>query len=801
MLEKLNRFREMSSPEIMHRLRERWRQQTDRLRSYCRMDQADPELEDLIRRHDSSLKMYFRHVAARRFYSSTQDTEQIEQFVVLHFPEWLDGAIQEAIRLSEHRLDILGYSDIALGHDIDWHRDPVSGYQWPRRYWADYDLVNAASADAKVIHELNRHQHLPRLAKAFFLTHDELYAREAIEQMESWIEQNPKWGGVNWQSSLELAIRAISWMWTIFLLLPSESLDEVNLRRIVTSLFAQLDHIYRYPSVYTSPNTHLIGEATALFMAGLVFQDLPRAEAWRRFGTVTLTHEMQRQVSNQGVYGEASSYYHCYAADFYLQAMVLARSNRLPFPEWMWTRLEQMLEFVMHISRPDGSLPLIGDDDGGRVLALSFEDYRSFRDGLSSGAVLFGRGDFKCQAGSFCEETFWLLGDHAWSVFDALQAQPPVELGRSYLDSGCFIQRSGWDAQDTHLVFDCGGLGTQTVGHGHADALSLTLFSGGREILIDPATSVYNAAPKWRNFFRSSQAHNTVVVDGQSQSRPGSSFSWKRKANARVRRTISLPDIEFIDGEHDGYSALRNDVTHRRRMIYIRPNYWILLDELRGQGEHDFDFLYHFAPDTELFMLGDERKGDLDCQARIGDAGLQLFMYGSASLRAEAVCGQMNPIQGWASERYGERHPSPVLRASMRACAPVSMMTFLMAGKQPTQSRRFNGNSNHTIAAVIRDGEHDDIAVACADDGDLHLMDCVMRGEFFWMRMENGNLQRLLAVNAQSFSYAGENVFESQTPVPYVQAYFWEDGMVIERGEHEGKVYVRDLRDRQFQRN
>jgi hypothetical protein len=800
MLEKLNRLREMSNAEVMHRLRERWRQRTDRARWYCGTSERDAELDNLIRSHDSSIKTYLRQGPARRFYSSTQDREKTAQFVVEHFPEWLDRTIREGMRLSEHRLNLLGYENVTLGQNINWHCDPISGYQWPRKYWADYDLVHGAAADAKVIHELNRHQQLPRLAKAFCLTGDELYAREAVGQMGSWIDQNAKWNGVNWQSSLELAIRSISWMWTVFLLLPSESLDEENLRRICKSLFSQLDHVYRYPSVYTSPNTHLIGEATALFMGGLLFQELPRAERWYRFGTATLVNEFQRQVSNEGVYAEASSYYHCYATDFYLQALALARWNRLTLSEWMWTRLEQMIEFVMHISRPDGSLPLMGDDDGGRALALSLEDYSSFSDSLSSGAVLFGRTDFKSLV-EFREESLWLLGTEGWQVFNSLQPQPPMDLSRAYLDSGLFVQRSGWSDQDSHVVFDCGNLGMQTGGHGHADALSLTLFTGGRDILIDPGTSVYNGAPEWRNFFRSTRAHNTVVVDGHSQSQPSGSFSWKQKAKTRVLKNISLPEFEYVDGEHDGYAALPKDIGHRRRVIYIRPNYWIVLDDLRGRGEHNFDFLYHFASDVELFIFGDEPKGEVECRARIEDTGLQMFMYGSAPLRADAICGQVGPIQGWASRRYGERHPSPVLRASMRGSAPVSMMTFLMPGTAATQSRRFNGNSNQAIAAVIRNGEYDDVAVMSMQEGELHFNDCVMRGEFFWMRLHNGNLQRLVAVNAQSFSYGGETVIESRQAIPYAQAYFWEDGIVIERGEREGKVYVRDLRDRQFQRN
>jgi hypothetical protein len=100
----------------------------------------------------------------------------------------------------------------------------------------------------------------------------------------------------------------------------------------------------------------------------------------------------------------------------------------------------------------------------------------------------------------------------------------------------------------------------------------------------------------------------------------------------------------------------------------------------------------------------------------------------------------------------------------------------------------------------VRDGDYDDIAVLAIEDGDLHMLDCVMRGEFFWMRMENGNLRRLLATNARFFQYGGETVFDSDQVIPYVQADFWDDGIVIERGE-QGTVYVRDLRDRQFQRN
>ena len=799
----LERLRQMSVHELAYRARERFRQHADRMRLRCGIGRdEDSQLDALIVSHGSSLKSYLQNGVAPRFYPSTRDLEDVSQFIAGHFPEWFDRTLSDGHLLCSHRVSILGRGDLELGERIDWHRDPVSGYRWPRRFWADYDLVNRPPADAKGVHELNRHQHLPKLGKAYCLTADESYAGEAVAQIESWIDQNPKWTGINWQSSLEIGIRSISWLWTIFLLLPSDALDEARLRRVVKSLFAQLDQIYRYPSVYSSPNTHLIGEAAALFIAGLLFRELPRAEQWMEFGSTTLIQEMQKQVSSDGVYCELSTYYHCYAADFYLLVLALARSNQIVFPEWMWTRLGQMLEFVMHMTRPDGTMPLLGDDDGGRVLMLGSDSYRSYRDGLCSGTVLFGREDFKAQAGLFCEETLWLLGKDAWPIFNSLSPQQPSDCSKAYKDAGYFVQRSGWADRDTHVTFDCGGLGKPSGGHGHADALSLTLFTGGHEFLIDPGTSVYNCAPELRNYFRSTRAHNTVIVDGASQSEPAGTFAWKTKSAARLGHHFALPEVEYVDGFQDGYAHKSGGVIHRRRLIYIRPSYWIVLDDLSGSGQHRYDFVYHFAPEARLTICGEEKRGEADCRAYIGDAGLQLLLYASAPLHAAVDCGQQRPIQGWSSQRYGECRPSPVLCASIRDELPVSVMSFLVPRKHAVESRRFQANSNYANAAVIRDGDFDDVVVTTAIDGDLHMLDCTMRGELFWMRLENGNICRLLAVNARFFKFGDETVFNSREPIPYVQAYFWENGIVIERGDtNEGKVYVRDLRDRQFQRH
>ncbi|MBI4479283.1 MAG: alginate lyase family protein, partial [Acidobacteria bacterium] len=620
--DKLKRLRRMTAGEITYRMRDKLRSEADRVRFRLNsVGEAEENLSRFFNSHlintnfqavrqgtarqgmalampsvpqktgasapeDSfpdkngfSFKQYLQEGPAQRFYlpGMPEERERLKKFVVGYFPEWRKKAVEEAERLCQHRVELLGYGEIELGRDIDWHRDPVTGQSWPRRYWADYDLVHEATAgDPKSVHELNRHQHLPRLAKAYFLTGEEKYAREAVAQIQSWVHQNPPGFGVHWHSSLEIGLRVIAWLWTLFFLLPAESLDEKAARSIGGSLLAQLDHVSRYPSVFSSPNTHLLGEATALLIGGLIFSECKRARAWQQLGASLLVQEMDQQISADGVHAELSSYYHCYALDFYLQALVLANRNRFSFPKEIGKRLGCMMDFLQYLTRPDGSIPLLGDEDGGRALALGRTNYRSFRDALCAGAVLFFRPDFKHQAGEFCEETLWMLGEPAWNTYAFLKSSPPLRLSASYPAAGYFIQRSDWSRLASHLVFDCGGMGIINGGHGHADSLSLVLSAAGKELLTDPGTASYNA-PEWRNFFRSTIAHNTALVDGRDQSETGGTFRWNQMAQSRLVKQLTRAGMEYLEGEHNGYNRQPQGVVHRRRLLYCKPDYWVVV--------------------------------------------------------------------------------------------------------------------------------------------------------------------------------------------------------------------------------
>ncbi|HVR28434.1 MAG TPA: heparinase II/III family protein [Thermoanaerobaculia bacterium] len=783
---------------------------------------APPRAHDVL--PEPSFKRYLSAVVAPRFYAPAGrgDRRRIAELLWRLFPTWLSAAAAEAERICAHRLEILGHGEYDLGEEIDWHRDPVSGTVWERRHFASFDPVRA-QVDCKRICELNRHQHLPRLGKAYYLLGEERYAREVVAQMLGWIDQNPKGMGLHWHSSLEIAIRALSWLWALVFVLPSEALDESAARRIGKSLAAQLDHVARYPSVWSSPNTHLIGEATALYVGGLLFRDTPRGRRWLALGAGLLEREAQRQVLDDGLHAELSPYYHCYTIDFYLQALVLGRRSNRPLERRVWQRVEGLLDALVHLARPDGSLPLLGDDDGGRALALGSTRYADICDLLCVGGALFGRGDWKLPAGGFREEALWLLGREGWIAWEALPGGEPRQSRVIFRAGGYVVERSGWTRSSAHLVFDRGDLGKLGGGHGHADALSVVLHAHGEELLVDPGTYVYNGAPRWREFFRSTRAHNTVVVDGADQSIQADTFRWARRASPRALGEGSHEGIHWAAGEHDGY-APDGGVVHRRRVLGIENGYWLVLDDLRraagessldrraGSRRHQLDVLWHFAPEAEVTLdpgrVEDAAGGVVTATVRTGAAGLTLLVHACRPVEGRTLRGATAPPQGWVSRRYGEKLAAPVLDARFYARAPATCITFLAPWRQGQRARHGadaraipvkvedTGRGGTAVALAIRHTRGEDLVILSAGDATVEAGPCRARAQALFLRIEEDRLARCLALGAEAVELRGVLVLESPSPVDHYWSASSRVSSVVAPYVVEEHNHVRHRRDR-----
>jgi hypothetical protein len=580
------------------------------------------------------------------------------------------------------RHDLLGYQELSLGQPPDWHLDPISRRRAPLVHWSQIDpLDNNTVGDSKVIWELSRHQWLVRLGQAYRLTRDERYAEACVAHINAWIEANPREMGINWASSLEIALRLISWCWTLHLFTGARAVAGPARARILSAMWAHGHHIERYLSYYFSPNTHLTGEALGLLYAGIALEGLPGADRWRDLGREILEREAQKQILADGVYFEQSTYYQRYTAEIYLHYLALSRDHELQVSPRTRDRIKRLLDALMVLLRPDSTMPQIGDADGGWLLPLEPRHGTDVRGVFSTAAVLLENPEFAWVAGGVQPETLWLLGSGTIESADRLRARAPhAEPSQALPEGGYVVLRTAWEPDADQVVFDVGPLGCpHSGGHGHADLLAIQCVFRGREFVVDPGTGSYTDAQGWRTHFRGTAAHSTVQVDGLGQATPQGPFAWDSKPRARLISWQSSPAVAWADGEHRAYQCLPDPVIHRRRVFLVRRGgYCLVVDDLQGHDEHRLDLRFQLAPSQALLGIDQWVR-----VVRTGPHGLLIRAFSPIALKATIADGDLEARAGWISTDYGLTGPAPMLTYTAVSRFPVRILTALVPTTHP----------------------------------------------------------------------------------------------------------------------
>ncbi len=666
--------------------------------------------------------------------------------------------IEKAERIVEGKFDLLGYKDLDFGAAVDWHFEPISGKRSPLKHWKQFDELDAEeTGDKKIIWELNRHQHFFTLGVAYWLTGDEKFAATFVRHLDSWMEQNPPGTGVNWFSSLEVAFRSVSWIWAVNFFKDSNSITPEFFQKTLKFLFLHGRHIEKYLSTYYSPNTHLTGEALGLYYLGTQMPFFKRAEHWRKTGEEILFAELDRQILADGVYFEQATWYQRYTADFYTHFLILKTLADEQTPPQMQEKLsdkiQKMLDFLMYITRPDGTTPLIGDDDGGTILPLGNTQSDDFRAALSTGAVLFERGDYKFVAGSLAEETLWLLGLEGVLAFETLREKQPEKNSVEFAEGGYFVMRDGWTETDNYLLVDGGNLGSLSGGHAHADSLSINLSIGGRSVLTDAGTYTYHESKELRDYFRSSQAHNTLTIDDKSSSVPGGKFSWLTKAETTVKKWISKDRFDFFEASHNGYESLSDSpATHTRSILFLKNDYWIMRDFVETRGRHDYRLNYQFDVDTNPVIERSKDKRVCVTEQISGKTGLRMFTFDHGNLEAE---------NGWVSKIYGEKSQAPRVSFVSNTTGAQEFFTFFLPADEYSEMPEvFEVPVSGGRAFVIKYLGYMDLFVFA--DGDR-----IVRTEYFntdfrftWARLSAGdNLpEEFVLIDGKHFSIGSREI-------------------------------------------
>ena len=611
------------------------------------------------------------------FFFSPGDLPRITALLREKLPAEAAQIVAEAGDIRQHRFQLLGFTEVDYGPEIDWHLDAVHHKRAPRRAWFRIPYLSYADVgDHKVIWELNRHQHLVTLAKAYHLTGEESFVAELIRQWYHWQRENPYPFGINWASSLEVAFRSLSWLWVLHLLEGCAQVPESFLRDLVNGLALSGRHIEEYLSTYFSPNTHLLGEGVALFLIGILCPQLAPAQRWRARGWEIVLRQAERQVQSDGMHFEQSVYYHVYALDFFLHARILAAANAVTIPSAFDQTIERMLDALRDLSQA-GFPPRLGDDDGGRLFNPRRNLAEHMIDPLATGALLYHRPDWKVAASVLPEETLWLLGPGAAAEFEELQearrAPTSVRLGAS----GIHVMAAS-DPVPQRLVIDGGPQGTGRSGHGHADALSVQLSVNSRDWLVDPGTFCYVSPGDERDLFRGTLAHNTLEVDRLDQAEPAGPFAWNLLPCVSVERWIVGKTFDLFEGSHTGYGRLPDPVVHRRLVFHLKSRFWFVHDLAEGHQTHRLNLSWHFAP-------------GVTASKPLAGGPIMFARDNAGRLEKLAIL----PIEGhgWLqgisrdsfSPTYGRKEPVLALRFSKECVLPENFAVLILASDESLQ--------------------------------------------------------------------------------------------------------------------
>jgi hypothetical protein len=569
----------------------------------------------------------------------------------------------------------------------DWFLDPVTGHRSASdRYAFRIDHRSEEQVgNVKQVWELSRLQHLTLLATAWFLTHDDRYARRVADHLRCWWRENPFLSGVHWTSGIELGIRLISLAWIRRLLDDWPGVADLFERDALALRQIRWHQRYlaAFPSRGSSANNHVIAEAAGQLVASCAFPWFPESDRWRRRSARLLERELIRNTFPSGIGRELASDYQCFVAELGFVAAVEAGASGHPLSPVTWQRLCAMADSAAALVDEHLRPPRQGDGDEGRGLLLDAPADNCWPSLLALADALVGRLDWwprpPADAGSV------IVGALAGAQHNI--AGRPGQRPSRFADAGVTLLRTSGENQ-IWCRCDGGPHGYLSIAaHAHADALSVEVRYAGIDILADPGTYCYHGERAWRSYFRSTIAHNTAELGGRSQSSERGPFMWARHARAREVEVLDDGDIASWTAEHDGYSSLDPSARHRRSVLLDRASRSIdIIDQIDG-GSHDIRLAFHLGPQVQVELDGSYAnlhwpESSTPSASSASSARLEL----PSALRWTLHRGETDPILGWYSPGLGRRVPAFTLLGSGR-CAPgaplATRLEFIEAAISP----------------------------------------------------------------------------------------------------------------------
>ncbi|MBG6066715.1 heparinase II/III domain-containing protein [Micromonospora ureilytica] len=544
--------------------------------------------------------------------------------------------LDDAGRVLHDGLRVFG-GRVTTGVSTPWCTDPLTGRQWPAgEPWWRIDIRSEARlSDVKHIWEAARHRDLVVLSRAARLDTDGPWQDGLNDLLRSWCDECPPEQGVNWYSSLELALRAIAWNQILTLVgerLPHDVASAMDRLLLASARHLMVELPY---TVSSMRNNHMLGDALGLILLSRMYPTAPRARWWARTGERMFATQQRRHFGPDGRMIEDSVSYHRFVLEMLTVRMLLGGA-----PSSVRRDLRAASLHLARLGVFDGDVPQYGDWDEGRVLASS-GDPLDVSGSTALGLALCGE---RLPARWYAEfdELAWYAPAPDTTV-DEVTWSLPARSSATTSGGIAVVDRGPW-----RVWFKVDG----GASHGHADLTSVWITHNGRWLIADPGTGTYNGPLEVRNGLRTSAAHPVRRPDGQDQLVPHRAFRWLHAGRGHLGPPLDLPDRTILFGWHDAYERGERPVRVGRAVV-VADEYVAIVEFADPQAAvGSWSLTVPLHPDVAV------RNDTLVA----GESKLHLFGLDGH----EAVRGRSAPFAGWHSRTYGRWEPATWITAESR---------------------------------------------------------------------------------------------------------------------------------------
>jgi len=522
-----------------------------------------------------------------------------------------------------------GRYDVAVADDALKNVLITSG-AYPRHdFGPDIDwFTNACpKKDNEWLWQLHRHSSWRRLARAYWHTGDEKYAKAYVRQLRDWVRSCPpprKTGrpSAAWRT-IEAGIRGYSWTDHFQHFVDSPSFTGRDLVLFMNSCFDHAQYLSAGRS-FRRGNWGLMEAEGTAFIAFL-FPEFKRAAEWREKSLAHLAADIKKQVCPDGHQIEQCLNYHSGCIGWFTRTAELAKMNGVEdaFPSEFWKRLEKMCEVFMKLGLPDGASAQFGD---------------------TSSTVHWRRKLLKW-AGFFERE------DMLYAATGGKEGEPPAATAFALKSSGFYSMRSGWDGNAVCLVLKCGADGGW---HCQPENGTFELYAAGRRLMPDSGTYIYHGDAKARaarEWFRQTKVHQTLTLGGKNSAYAAKLLLWKPG-----------DDLDTLVVENRSYKSL----THRRAVLFVKKKFFVIVDEALGDGAGEVDLHFQLAPCKPVVS-----KGTPSFRTAF-EKGANVLIRG---MKQQGV--KLEEEEGWVSYKYGKRQRRPAFRFALAKGAGTPGVRFV----------------------------------------------------------------------------------------------------------------------------